>query len=474
MSRGLASLAALVFAAGLLSTGCGRDIKQRNYDPPKEPSAGRWSTWVIGDPASIRVPPPPESGSAEGEQELRELKRVAEDRDLLDRRTARYWALEPTVRPWLDSSLNAVTLGNFSPPAAARGYALVAVAMNDAAVAAWHWKYVYRRKPPPGDPILPRGKDPSYPSEHAAIAAAAVRVLTYAFGRPAGHYGQLAREAARSRVIAGTNFPSDAKAGLELGRAVGDAVVARAKRDGFGRPWDGARLLGPGTWQPPPGSKARPAEPLAGSWKPWVLSSGSQFRPPAPAGFATPAFRAEARRVMELGKRASARQKRLADFWDNGKGTPLVPGKWNQLALARIARKGLSTPRAARLFALLNVALADAGVAAWDAKYAYWTPRPVNAIRDLRLDRRWSPDLKTPASPGFVSGHAAFSEAAAEVLGQLFPDSRSRFRRRAKAAGDSRVYGGVSFPRDVNGGRDLGRKVGGLVVARARRDGAGR
>ena len=476
MRRRSAQLATFVIAASLLSTGCGRDVKgPLTYDPPKEPTAGRWSTWVVGNPAQLRVPPPPREGSPEAKRDLAESERLASDPDLAARRNARFWALEPTIRPWLDLGLNSVTLGDFSPPAASRAYALLTVAMHDAAVATWHWKYAYKRKPPPGKSLLPRGKDPSYPSEHAAIAAAASQVLIYAFDRPAARYRRIARKAARSRVEAGTNYPSDVRAGLALGRAVGDAVISRAKTDGFGRPWDGARLQGVGTWAPPPGSRAAPMEPVAGTWKPWVLRSGSQFRPPAPAGYDSPEFRSQAERVKEIVDDLRPRQRRLASQWEAGEDTPYTPGLWNQIALTRIDRKGLTTPEAARLFALLNVAMADAGIAAWDAKYAYWTPRPANAIRDLRLDRKWSSFFPTPASPGFVSGSAAYSAAAARVLGQVFPGDARRFARRAREAADARVYGGVSFPRDVNAGRSLGGRVGGLVADRAKRDGgAGR
>ena len=82
--------------------------------------------------------------------------------------------------------------------------------------------------------------------------------------------------------------------------------------------------------------------------------------------------------------------------------------------------------------------------------------------------------MRTPASPGFVSGSSAYSAAAAGVLGQVFPGDARRFARRARQAGDSRVFGGVSFPRDVAAGRRIGREIGERVAARARRDGAGR
>jgi hypothetical protein len=347
--------------------------------------------------------------------------------------------------------------------------------MYDAAVTAWRWKYTYRRKPPGGRPLLPRGEDPSYPSEHAAIGAAAARVLEYAFpDQSTSELEKQAKEEAHSRVVAGTNFPSDTKAGLELGRHVADVVIARAKADGSARQWDGSRPPGPANWEPPPGSNGRPVAPLAGTWRTWVLGSGSQVRPPPPPAFASPAFRAEARQVMDARERLSRKQKRLARYWGRAQGTPLMPGTWNQIALQRIAEKGLSIPRAARVFALINVAMADAGVAAWDAKYTFWSPRPVNAIRDLKLNRSWRPFIATPLSPGFVSGNTAYATAASEVLAYLFPDSASRFRRQASEAGDSRVYAGVSLPRDVDAGRTLGRKVGSLVAGRAKRDGAGR
>ncbi len=476
VSRRLAGLAGPLVLAGLLFAGCGKDIKVETYDPPAERSAGEWRTWVIGDPAKLAVPAPPAAGSQKTKAETRELERLADRRDLAQEREARFWALEPTVRPWIATALNGWThRGKQDPVAAARAYALLSVAMYDATVATWHWKYRYRRKPPPGKPLFPEGKVPSYPSEHAAIAGAAARVLAYAFpGRRRAEFEGLAREAGRSRVVAGANYPSDVKAGLALGRRVGDAVVRRGMADGSSRTGDGERPTGKGFWEPPPGSRAGPVQPLAGSWRPWVLSSGSQFRPPAPPGFDSPEVRSQARRVLEAGKGLSARQKALAERFEGGADTPQLPGTWNQIALERVHRRNLSIPRTARMFALLNVAMADAGIAAWDSKYTYWFPRPQNAIRDLGLDKNFRPFLATPASPSFVSGRSAFSTAAAQVLGHVFPDSSKRFRRTAIQAGRSGVYGGVQFPFGDQAGRSLGGKVGRRVVARARSDGAAR
>ena len=122
--------------------------------------------------------------------------------------------------------------------------------------------------------------------------------------------------------------------------------------------------------------------------------------------------------------------------------------------------------------ALLNVAMADAGVAAWDAKYAYWSPRPENAIRDLGLDRRWNPYLVTPFFPAYVSGHATYSGAAGEVLAHLFPGEAPLFKAKAEEAAMSRMYGGIHFRSDSEVGLRMGRAIGRRVVERARRDGA--
>ena len=178
--------------------------------------------------------------------------------------------------------------------------------------------------------------------------------------------------------------------------------------------------------------------------------------------------------MLDVTRHLTSPQKHIADIWAGGEGTSLPPGLWNQVALAQVSQSRLSTPRSARVFALLNTAMEDAGIAIWDAKYAYWSPRPVNAIRELGLDRGFKPYLKTPSFPSYVSGHSGFSAAAAEVLAHLFPDLAARFRAKAREAAMSRLYGGIHFRSDNDEGLRLGREVGDLVVKRARTDGAER
>ena len=470
-SRKLRSLPALAATATTLAvSACGGGEAPRSTGA--NTAAGNWRTWVLSAPDQIEVPAPP----SDAEEELAELRRVAAARTPATVREAREWDGRAAIERWMEVNFEYVAERAKDPPAASRAYGLLSVAMYDATVAAWRAKYRYRREPPRDvRAILEPGPDPSYPSEHAVIAGAASRVLAYLYPeRPAQRLEAMADDAARSRVEAGVSFPSDARAGLALGRGVADAVIAYAERDGSQRRWDGERPRGRGDWEPPPGSLARPVSPLAGTWRTWVMGSGSEFRAPPFPAYGSAAYRAEAQAVVDAKSNLTAEQRRIARFWAGGQGTALPPGIWNQVVLAYMKRAPQSLPRMARVLALLNVAQADAGVASWDTKYAFWVARPENAIRDLGLDRRWKPYIDTPFFPAYVSGHATYSGAAAEVLAHLFPQDAELWRAKAQEAADSRVFGGIHYPLDGSEGLRMGRSVGALVVARARADGAER
>ena len=177
------------------------------------------------------------------------------------------------------------------------------------------------------------------------------------------------------------------------------------------------------------------------------------------------------REVIRLRAALTPQQQRTAHFWSGAVGSPLPPGVWNQIAVAYAGRDELDTQHAARLFALLNVAMADTATATWDAKFAYWSPRPENAIRDLRLGHHWRPFLPTPPFPSYVSAHSAFSGAASEVLAKLFPSEASQFREDAEEAGISRLYGGIHYRSDHTAGLTLGRKVALRAITAALKDG---
>jgi membrane-associated phospholipid phosphatase len=459
-------------AVALLMVGCGKS--DGNGTPKREPTAGRWHTWVLSSAGQIAVPAPPAPGSAAARADLDELRRLAQTRTAAMTRDARAAARRSPVEPWMNVNFELVANRAKNPVAASRAYGLLSVAMYDATVAAWKAKYRYHRSAPRNvDALLTAGPDPSYPSEHAVIAGAASRVLAYLYPeRPAARLDAMAQRLARERIVAGLNYPSDTRAGLALGRAVGDAVIAHAKRDGADRKWDGVRPRAKGSWEPPPGSLARPVSPMGGTWHTWVMSSGQEFRPPPFPAYGTAAYRAQAQAVADAKLHLTAKQRQAALFWAGGQGTALPPGIWNQVVLGYLHREPQSLPRETRVLALLNVAQADAGIASWDAKYAYWVTRPENAIRDLGIDKRWKPLIKTPFFPAYISGHATYSGAAGEVMAYLFPKDAKLFRAKAKEAADSRVWGGIHYPLDGSEGLKVGGRIGALVVGRARKDGA--
>lgn len=467
------TFAGVALALSLLATGCGEAEKQA-APFAAEPSAGRWHTWVLSSPDEIAVPAPPAKGSAAERADLAELRRVQERRTPAVARAAEKAAARSPIEPWMNVNFELVANRAKDPVTASRAYGLLSVAMYDATVSAWNAKYRYRRSAPADvEALADAGGEPSYPSEHAVIAGAASRVLAYLYPeRPAAQLDDMAQRLGRGRVVAGLNYPSDVRAGLELGHEVAEAVIAHAKRDGADTGWDGKRPRGNGAWEPPPGSLARPVSPMAGTWKTWVMDSGRQFRPPPFPKPDSAAYRAQAQAVVDAKRTLTPEQRKAALFWAGGQGTALPPGIWDQVVLGYLRRQRQSLPRETRVLALLNVAQADAGVAAWDAKYTYWVTRPQNAIRDLGIDEKWEPLIKTPFFPAYVSGHATYSGAAGEVMSYLFPKDAKLFRDRAQQAANSRVWGGIHFPLDGTQGLRMGRKIGELVVARARADGA--
>jgi membrane-associated phospholipid phosphatase len=447
----IASSVPLLVVAAL--AGCGDSGVPDVAAPPAERTLANGPTWVLRSPADVTVPPPasrppflvrPSDTRADGRR-----GRVAQ--------LGRRWTQRPATAPWTELNLELVSHHPVNPPRAARGYALVSLAMHDASVAARYWSQRYSTG---------RRKLSGYPSEGAAVAGAASRVLAYLFPDHApAELDQIAEQAADAQVASGASSRDAATAGLALGRSVGRAVMAHARADGSSRRRHERAPRAADAWRDPSGSP--PAEPLAGSWRTWVLRSGAQLRPPPPPAFGSPEFVAAAREVVAFDRRLTYAQKRIAKFWEGGEGTPLPPGVWNEVALAYVRRDRLSTAQTAEVFALMNMAMADTAVATWDAKFAYWTPRPVTAIRDLAVERRWRPFLTTPPFPAYVSAHSSFSGAASEVLAALFRRDRAAFHATAIEAGMSRLYGGIHFRFDHDAGLTLGRRIGRLVLERA-------
>jgi membrane-associated phospholipid phosphatase len=299
---------------------------------------------------------------------------------------------------------------------------------------------------------------PSYPSEHAAAAAAAASVLSYVIANddPTG-FEAMAREAGESRILAGAAFRGDVEAGWAIGQEVAARVIARAQQDGSNDAWNGSVPDGGQYWKPtPPRHVFPPFDPLAGTWRTWVLPSGNALRPPPHPPFGSPAFEADVDELRALNTSRTAEQADIARFW----ATDPPPSRWIDFMLDEIRVRRLSTLRSARALALASVAMHDALVACWDAKYHYWLVRPIT------VDPTIITVFSTPPFPSYPSGHSTISSAAAEVFASLFPDAATRYHANAEQASFSRVWGAVHYRFDIVAGEELGREVGRMVVER--------
>ncbi|MFN8511135.1 MAG: vanadium-dependent haloperoxidase [Thermomicrobiales bacterium] len=439
---------------------------QATSAPPVEPTAGQWKTWVLTSGSQLRLPAPPDAATTRAE--LAELQALAAQRDNAALDLVNFWDSGSPGYRWDDLALSHTLAKGIGGGKAWRIMALLNVAIYDATIAAWDNKYHYNRKrPSEANPqlttALPVPNSPSYPCEHSAAAGAAATVLSYLYPADAAIFEQGATEVGRSRQVAGLAYPSDVSAGFAIGRAVGEMVVARARADGSDKAWGGSVPTGPNTWKPAPNTT--PGDVTTGTWQPWVLAANDQVRLPAPAAVGSPQRAQESAEVKNFVRTNATNV--TAGYWEYYGGLR-VHIYWHTHLSRKIAeyRLDANPPRAARAYALLSVAHYDAAIACFDTKYAHWTPRPV------QLDPTLTTAFATPNHPSFPSAHATLSSANAEMLAYIFPREAGIFTGYAQESANSRLWAGIHFRSDNEGGLTQGRKVAELVIARAKEDGA--
>lgn len=199
-------------------------------------------------------------------------------------------------------------------------------------------------------------------------------------------------------------------------------------------------------------------EPGAGAWRTWFLNLGADRRPPTPSD-----SQSELAQVHDALGAADAAMLDRITFWDAG----APPYRWNELATDLWFRGAFGTSNAPfyqRVQAYLNMAIHDATVATWDAKYAYNRPRP------SQLDATLTPLVAVPRSPAFPSEHAAAAAAASEVLAYFAPKEAESLRSLADEGARSREWAGVQYPSDTAAGLDIGRAVAQLAIQAAQSD----
>ena len=251
------------------------------------PQVGQWKTWVLTSSTDIQVPAPPAETSEQTTAELAELRQLQKERSPITNTAMQYYNAAPATQRWHDLAHALARTEKQSLNRQARLATILHTALHDAVIATWAAKYQFNRKPPSQlardvtPAVLITGAvpalEPSYPSEHAALAGAAVGILTSFFPKEEANVKAMAAEAGQTRLLMGANYRSDLDAGFTLGQAVAQKALARAATDGSDATWTGTVPTGPGMW-----AGKEPLEPLQGTWKPWLMTRGDQFRPGPP------------------------------------------------------------------------------------------------------------------------------------------------------------------------------------------------
>ena len=369
------------------------------------------------------------------------------------------------VVEWNRIALQTTARAPFDPPRETRSVAVVQAAVLDAVTS------ITRANPP----YLVRVAAMHGASLDAAVASAAHRSLAglYPDQRPA-------LDAEDARALAKLEPGKARDAGAAIGDAVASAVLALRAHDGSDVPASFDASARPGTWVPTPPGFLPALEPGWGGVTPFLLPSGSALRPPPPPALTSHRYARDLREIATVGAGDSADrtpdQTAAARFW-----VATAPQLWNQAVQQIVVRRRMSGTRAAHAFALLNLAGADAFIAAWDAKFAYLQWRPVTAIR-ATSDPDWTQLLVTPPFPDYPAAHTTFAGAAETVLTALLGDAPEAltltspiapaqrgyagFREIADEVENARVWGGVHWRSSNEVGRDLGRRIGCVALRR--------
>jgi membrane-associated phospholipid phosphatase len=203
-----------------------------------------------------------------------------------------------------------------------------------------------------------------------------------------------------------------------------------------------------------------PIEPNAGKWRTWVISSGKDYRVPPPPGSGD--TKAELRSLAELISHNDAQIRQQIAFWDAG--APAY--RWIDMINARLLAGTATSTYPHRVYTYVALAMYDATIATWESKYFYNRPRP------SELDHKLPTVLDVPNSPSYPSEHAAVAQAAAAVLAYFLPSEAQAFQTMAEQASWSRVLAGLQYPSDYYAGLELGRRVAGQVILKAKADGS--
>jgi hypothetical protein len=437
-----------------------------------------------------------------------------------DRADARY-----VVGQWNNAALQAIRGSSLGPPMTARALAIVHTCMYDA-WAAYDPVAVGTRlggtlRRPPAERTLA--------NKAAAISFAAYRALVDLFPSEQPLFTFLLTSLGYDPTATVTDMRTPSAIGTLAARAVidfrhGDGSNqlgdlhpgAYSDCTGYQPVNDPEHIVDPNHWQPLRVSDGhghfKVQRCIGAHWglvTPFALTSGAQFRPAGPARYPAQRYWWQARQILQYSAHLTDTHKAIAEYWADVPSTEQPPGHWCLLAQFVSQRDHHTLDAEVTMFFALTNALFDTSIAAWDAKRAFDSVRPVTAIHYLYAGKKirawggpyqgtrwidgatWQPyqpvTVVTPPFPEYVSGHSAFSAAGAEILkrftgrdgfgasvtvaagsSRVEPGrtpaapvtlSWATFSDAADQAGLSRRYGGIHFEDGDLMGRAMGRRV---------------
>jgi len=394
-----------------------------------------WNTWFIPSSNDFSLPKP--------ENPKNEIKEVLNmQKNIAHQEMMRWNAGSPSYH-WQNLMASLWTNGTNEGILA---NLLLGISTYDATLTAWKIKNQYKRKRPFEVNIKvktfgPKPTSPSYPCEYAVAAGTAVTIISHFFPEMADSVQRMAQQQMDSRIMSGFAFPSDTKAGFDLGKRIAQAEIEKTKGFLPKQAWDGKVPSDPKLWRGP-----YAAFPQGGQFTTVVLTNGSQFRPLPP-----PDFEDE---MQELRNFVPSQESQANAFYWN------TQNFWLPELNKRMFEYNfhLDPVLSARIYAIASLGSYEGFVSCFDAKYAYW------GIRPDQYDPTYKPLLPTPPFPGYPSGHAAISSVMGELYSYLFPLHKDFFLQKAKDAAESRFQGGIHFRSDNEVGLQLGRKVAGAII----------
>jgi hypothetical protein len=377
------------------------------------------------------------------------------------------------VTDWNSRANDIVVAGGLGAPAANRALAITQVAVFDAVNA------ITRHYASTGRAALNAAPGASV---DAAVAAAAHVVLRSLLPQQ-----QSSIDAAFQAAV--ELLPADVSRlnGVEVGEKAAAAALALRSGDGASAPNDYVPFTAPGVYVP----TSAPAVPHWGRRMPWVLTAGNQFRPGAPPALSSERWARDYNEVKAMGSKTStqrsAEQTEIARFWEATQPVIYYP-----LARAVATQPGRDVTQNARLLAAVGMAIDDALIAVFDAKYNFNFWRPVTAIRNgdkdsndaTERDPAWTPFIDTPLHPEYPCAHCIVSGALGAVLqaeigggpvprlATTSPTAPGVTRSWASIAdftqevANARIYDGVHYRNSTEVGTAMGRRIGAMVATK--------